>query len=147
MPRRSPSKPSSWLDTFLKGTVFVISIWTHYEASALGCFERRRIRASPDCISFSRTCGVTKKTLLLFHKEALLEGHVWPVKSIVHSCSQLNPDEVKQILSIIACGREQMTYLWYPNDIMTCLNLLHHKRPRRCGKDNFTWQRNNKHGF
>ena len=48
-----------------------------------------RVGQSPDWISFSRTCGVTKKTRLDFHKDALFGGFVRPVISVVHTCNQL----------------------------------------------------------
>lgn len=43
-------------------------------------------------MSFSSTCGVTKKTLLDFQKADRFGGLIWPVISIVHSCNQFDPD-------------------------------------------------------
>lgn len=51
-------------------------------------------RGLPDWISFSSTCGVTKKTRFTFQKQALFLGLVWPVKSIVHSCNQFDTHAV-----------------------------------------------------
>lgn len=63
-------------------------------------------KQSPDWRSFSRTCGVTKKTRLVFQKLALLVGHIWPVISIVHSCKQFDLNLFKIFQQLWNCAAE-----------------------------------------